>query len=596
MSPRFDGCLAPSARILVQDRALRAIVQHLTRSFAWIVACAVALVIAAPASAPAQTPGGVAYFPNTRAPVQIAREVNLQRAAQAGVVKLESKGGGEGDAVSLELTGKQIPGDVTVTVRAEFTVPDRLDEENRAAVRDGLAEIAAKTEAELNRIAYKSSGGDTIRFKVQYQYRDPNTPPDLGYHQVRLVNPTRDLAEPDPDYRSNVEGLGKPNVSEEALDATFTFGDLASPSSLAHESLHLIGLDDRYSDFYRAGGQDYPLPRTGMSPADVRSWARAHKPRLAAPPSGKVIQKNLKGVDRCDVMGTGFESACRRITQRDLDWLASQAGLQVTAEPGDLLLNKDPSRQNFGVAYRSVVFAGPGETTVANGVAVYCLDHDRLFPFGGGFDVGAKSTELPGYEGVARLLALNATIQPSLTESVAGMQAAIWNLTDASPLETSGTAEASRALMAQAGVAEDSVPGGLPALGNPNAGSPSTTTVGAAGAVLPSVPARDVTPALVRLDAAQLYPARLRAGRRVYGDLALTVGGRAEQVAVRVERRAGRRWRKVRTFAARPLDTEVTPVSLAFGRLRAGAYRLVVSVSGRIGAPAVKRVSFRVRG
>ena len=342
MPPRFDGCLAPSARILVQDRALRAIVQHLTRSFAWIVACAVALVIAAPASAPAQTPGGVAYFPNTRAPVQIAREVNLQRAAQAGVVKLESKGGGEGDAVSLELTGKQIPGDVTVTVRAEFTVPDRLDEENRAAVRDGLAEIAAKTEAELNRIAYKSSGGDTIRFKVQYQYRDPNTPPDLGYHQVRLVNPTRDLAEPDPDYRSNVEGLGKPNVSEEAFDATFTFGDLASPSSLAHESLHLIGLDDRYSDFYRAGGQDYPLPRTGMSPADVRSWARAHKPRLAAPPSGKVIQKNLKGVDRCDVMGTGFESACRRITQRDLDWLASQAGLQVTAEPGTFSSTRIP--------------------------------------------------------------------------------------------------------------------------------------------------------------------------------------------------------------------------------------------------------------
>jgi hypothetical protein len=267
--------------------------QRLTLSFAWIVACAVALVVAAPA--PAQTTAGVAYFPNTRAPVQIAREVNLQRAAQAGVVKLESKGGGEGDAVSLELTGKQIPGDVTVTVRAEFSVPDRLDEENRAAVRDGLAEIAAKTEAELNRTAYRSSGGDTIRFKVQYQYRDPNAPPDLGYHQVRLVNPTRDLPEPDADYRSNVEGLGKPNASEEALDATFTFGILASPTSLAHETLHLVGLDDRYSDFYRAGGQDYPLPRTGMSPSELRSWARAHKPRLAAPPSGEGHREEPEG-------------------------------------------------------------------------------------------------------------------------------------------------------------------------------------------------------------------------------------------------------------------------------------------------------------
>jgi ABC-type nitrate/sulfonate/bicarbonate transport system substrate-binding protein len=70
---------------------LHATGRRLTLSFAWIVACAVALVVAAPAPAPAQTTAGVAYFPNTRAPVQIAREVNLQRAAQAGVVKLESK-------------------------------------------------------------------------------------------------------------------------------------------------------------------------------------------------------------------------------------------------------------------------------------------------------------------------------------------------------------------------------------------------------------------------------------------------------------------------------------------------------------------------
>jgi hypothetical protein len=49
---------------------LHATRQRPTLSFAWIVACAVALVVAAPA--PAQTTAGVAYFPNTRAPVQIA--------------------------------------------------------------------------------------------------------------------------------------------------------------------------------------------------------------------------------------------------------------------------------------------------------------------------------------------------------------------------------------------------------------------------------------------------------------------------------------------------------------------------------------------
>jgi hypothetical protein len=295
-------------------------------------------------------------------------------------------------------------------------------------------------------------------------------------------------------------------------------------------------------------------------------------------------------------MGSGLYESCRRISKRDLDWFESQAGVQVTASPGDLLLNKDPSRQNMGVGFSTIVFASPGSTTVANGIAAYCLDHDRSFPLGEIFDVGPSGAELPGYEGVVRLLQLNAQLQPSLTESIAGMQAAIWNLTDASPIDTSGTADESRALLAQAQVAENSVPGGLPAIVNPNAASPDTGTVGATGVVLPAVAAEDVAAApAVRVSTAQMFPARVRAGRRVRSDLLVGTAGEAERLTLSVEKRKGRRWARVRSLAARDLENGTSVVPLRLGSLRAGRYRLVVSVAPPIGKPVVQRVPFSAR-
>lgn len=295
-------------------------------------------------------------------------------------------------------------------------------------------------------------------------------------------------------------------------------------------------------------------------------------------------------------MGPGFESACRKISRRDLDWLDQQAGVQVIAQPGDLLLNKKPDRQNLGVGFRTTVFASPGSTTVANGIAVYCIDHDKSFPLDEGFDVGPAGGELPGYEGIVKLLQLNATLQPGLNDTVDGMQAAIWNLTDASPLATSGTADASRALLAQAGVAEDSVPGGLPPIADPNADAIETGTVGASGEVMPTTPAVAIEPPPpVRVDTAQLFPAQLRAGRGLRGDLLVGANGDVKQLDVRIERGTGRRWTRVRSLARRPLEAGLTPVTLSLGTLRAGRYRLVVSVSGSLGTPAVARAAFTVR-
>lgn len=569
--------------------------RHDSRGARARAAAAAALVIVGAALGPSSAHAAEAYFPgDTPPPTQITRDLTLKEAAQRGLIKLESKGlGGEGDAVSLELQHKKVRGPITVTLKVEFTVRPRVTPENQQKVREALPTIAGLTEAELNG-KYRTRDGDPIRFKFEWAFRSPAEPPRFNYHQVLLVNPEVDLDEPQKDYRSRLEHRPIPNRFGESSTGTFSALSF-NPTTLAHEMLHLAGLDDRYADFYRVGGKDYPLPDRGLSPSQVAAFAKAHRPRLPLPPKGKVITKNAVGVKRCDIMGTGAYKKCRRISRTDLDWFESQAGVQVTVQPGDLLLNKDPERQNMAVGFTTKVYATPGSTTTANGISVYCIDKDLLFPVTESFDVLGNARELPGYEPLAALLELSGRVQPSLEETPPGMLNAVWNVTDAAPLEFSGSAEESRALLAQAGVAEDGVPGGLAYLANPNAGASGTGAV-TGGEVQPEIASAE-TPlaAQTRLGYAQLYPARLRAGRRVRADLLYTLAGDASRVTLVVQRRAGRRWRKVRSL--RPLRAERGQgvAALKLGRLARGKHRLVVSAAGSFGPPSSMTAPFDVR-
>ncbi len=292
-------------------------------------------------------------------------------------------------------------------------------------------------------------------------------------------------------------------------------------------------------------------------------------------------------------MGIGYQNQCRKISRRDLDWFESQAGVQVTAQPGDLLLNKDSSRQNLGVGFQTIVFASPGSTTTARGISVYCIDKHRFFPLDEGFDVAGLARDVPGFGPLGTLLELSGRIQPSLEETPPGMLNAVWNVTDAAPLEFSGSAEASRALLAQAGIAENSVPD-VPSIANPNAGSADTGAV-TGGEVLPAIKSRTSRPAaLVRLSYAQLYPARMRAGRQVRADLALSSAGEVRKISLTVQRRAGRRWRKVRSL--RPLKGRGEIVkAMKLGRLKPGKHRLVATATGPFGPSSKAIANFSVR-
>ena len=356
---------------------------------------------------------------------------------------------------------------------------------------------------------------------------------------------------------------------------------------------HFAGLDDRYVDVYRVPGKpDLPLPERAMPPSQLAAYVKAHG--RAGPPAGKVRSVDAPGTGRCDIMGLGEHRACRKLSKRDLKWFETQAAIQVTANPGDILANKDPERQNFGVASTTTVLSGPGSSTTANGVSVYCLDKGRFIPFEGRFDVLGPGREVPGYAPAAALLELASRLQPTLNDTVDGMQAALWNVTDAAPLDTSGTADQSRALLSQAGVPEDAVPGGIPDFVNPNAGSPDTGGVTAAGEVVPTIEAPVTTTVPPNVGFAQLYPKRVPAGRRPSTTLMLSTTGDGTGAQVSLQRKVGRRWKAVRSLSTKPLLPGTRLIPLRLGRVSAGTYRVVVTVTPLVGPAAVLRPALTV--
>jgi hypothetical protein len=357
----------------------------------------------------------------------------------------------------------------------------------------------------------------------------------------------------------------------------------------------MAGLDDRYSDAYFYKGRQYPLPEKGMAPTPLKEYLAHHNPPLPPPPSGKVKSVPLKGESKCDFMGVGTRKACRKLSQKDLDWFGSQAGTQVTVEPGDTLLNKSESDQNFGVGFKTTVFAPPGGTTVANGVSAYCIDHDHGVPLEGKFDVGPKASELAGYEGVAKLLTYNgATAQTSLDDAPFAMQAAIWNQTDGTPPDATGFGDEARAFIVNAGVTENSTGVDLPRLEDPNAGSPTTGAVGAGGEALPAIQVAEVeTPESVSLDAAQIYPKRFPAvHKKAFADLLIAAKGDVSNLDLTVQRKVGKHWKATKKLPTRKFEAGTTTVQVPLGRLAVAKYRLVVSISGPLGEPTTRTVGF----
>jgi hypothetical protein len=550
---------------------------------------------------------GAAYFPSTPTAVQVTRNLSLQEAAQDGVLLLGAKGGYEGDSVLLELAGQQVRGPITVTVHEEMWAESNHSDEELGRLQKKLEKLASATEAELNRPHYKTRRGEPINFVMDWKFRKEDEPEAPNYNQVLIVEPLMDFEKPDPLWRTHVDELGVPN-SPGTVEAEFAYEDL-KPGILAHETLHMVGLDDRYSDIYVYKGREIPLPSNGMSTTELTAYLKTVKPPVPAPPAGNVGSKNTPGTKRCDIMGTGALLSCRKLSKRDLKLIESEAGVSVEAKPGEVLLNKDRASQNLVVGYPTHVFAGPGETTVAPGVSTYCIDHKKLPPSGSSFpvgapaanfDVGPPASTLPGFEAVGKLAELNAGLQPSLTEPVPAVQNALWNQTDGTALtEEAATPEQiaqTRELLSKVGAGENTSGQGPTHLEDPNAGAATTGAVDASGNVLPTEPAKAAAvPPSIRIATAALEPRVLPAARPARSTLVLATSGEVLKLELKLQSHVGHRWRSVKNLPGHKLEPGSKTFGLNFGRLAPGKYRLLVTVSGPSGEAETAAAPLTVR-
>jgi hypothetical protein len=79
----------------------------------------------------------------------------------------------------------------------------------------------------------------------------------------------------------------------------------------------------------------------------------------------------------------------------------------------------------------------------------------------------------------------------------------------------------------------------------------------------------------------------------VRADLLVSVTGDADRVAMTLHRKAGRRYKRVRSLRGRKIKPGSTLVALKLGKLRVGRYRIAVTVSKSGLKQATTQVKFR---
>jgi hypothetical protein len=499
-------------------------------------------------------PGGAAARPAT----EVARDLTLAEAAQRGLVTLAGKGGFQGDQVAVTLTGKPATGPVRVRIRLEIEGPNAA----------GFP--AAAVEKRLGTPTHK---GTQVRFDIETRVRVPGEPPTCGWHQVSLS--------PDPALRPEA-GMpdGSVPVPNSAQTGEADWYTGISPGQAAHEVLHLAGLPDRYRDVVVAGGKEYPVPMGQItSKAELDAWAKAHN--VTGPTT--LEPRPLPGHQN-DIMATGELSDTSVVWPGDLAGFVARAGVRVTGSPGDVLLSKDPGKQNLVVGAPFDLFARVGETARADGLVVYCMDlplgippRDLVFDVAG----PARDLGLPQLQAVAEAVA---RAQPAPLAATPGGQSAIWQVTDADLSLSQSAGEIIRA----AGLPIDLVLD-TPQVANPNAGSPATGAV-AGGAVLPPIPGPpagggDPAPGLL---GALLSPGRVASSPRGRATLTLEVAAPAT-LRIVVQRRQGSRWRTLGAFPRRRVGAGFATLSLRLANLAPGRHRLRLQ-----GVPGTPAVTFRV--
>jgi hypothetical protein len=475
------------------------------------------------------------------------KKVSLDEAVGRGLVQLSAKGGNQGDVVRVEGQWKSIPGPVTLRIPVEF-----VQDKSPTAVGELAAPLGKKMSQTIRKGPY---AGTRLDVQLDFKLRAANAPATPCFHQIRLVDNR-------PDFRSYNASLGfKPASGEwSALD----------PGVFVHELWHLAGFPDRYGDFFEVGRRLIPLPQVGLKGKALMDELR----RSGVKPSqGRVISKPQRGHEN-ELMGNNKKP----IAQDDLNAIVERAEIQVTGDPGEILVNKADTDQNM-LTGRGLSFSIPyrGDITLA-GMEAYCLDQHEGSPVPGTrFDLmgPAAARPEPAYQALARVAAVIAARPPPQRPfAVPGAQSAVWRITDA----LAGPGVEAEQILREAQVPLD-VTFAAPHFADPNAASPDTgrTTDSAPVPPLPAAPNPPALPApalgRVRI-VGPVPPARTRTVLAVR----LSIGGVGVLEDVRVALYRVARRGSVRVFFSPLLrfPDGQTDFSISVPKLTPGTHRLVV--------------------
>ncbi|HZA89209.1 MAG TPA: hypothetical protein VE401_03170 [Solirubrobacterales bacterium] len=492
-----------------------------------------------------------------------AREVSLEQAAQLGIVKLTSKGGFGGDDMAVDAQYKDVP--LPTVVRLNIEVVSDQPGISSAFESHVEKELAGYV---INQGKLK---GQPVKFDLNVVRRSPGEPGRACFHQVRFT----------------------PGVHEH-LKFDFNFmiggGELVptDPSGWTHNVLHLARLPDRYDWFFTPEGSKNPikLPTTIMEfEAAIASLENL----------GVATNTGLAGVLRTHKGWKGNIMSPRpfvfgefqfgeKLFQADLLFFAklAQDRIVIHSEPGDLLLNKATGEQNLVNGASVDLILNKGDPPIhVDGMVVYCVDLDRGVPDPGAvFDVLGPAAEQPdpAMQALARVMKIVAHRQPGVLESTPGAQSAIWRITD----DRVASVQSAQEILAEAGIPPDA-DYDAPHFGNPNSGSPNT------GAVTPSsvLPPLELGPPLPllkplkpKLRDVSVRPRRVRAKRKVIVSVRLKLAkGLGDRVALSLERRKGRRFKRVRKLGRDRVPDDISTITLLLPKLKAGTYRVQAKAS-----------------
>jgi hypothetical protein len=508
------------------------------------------------------------------------KDVSLGDATRSGLTTLKSKGGLNADDVAIDAKWKRLPGSITARVNVEITAPPDQPE---------LVELFKST-VEKQLSGYKLGAGSEARTPVRFEVnvRARGATPTPCFNQIVINNDENFRAGGTATELGTDFGVSNPGSIEVT---SFDQG------AWAHETLHLMGLPDKYHDVFQVGGREFPLPENGL---EGQALADALAKVGVKPNQGFLTAKNRPGVARNDIMGVKPEHG--RISAKDLRRMAGSYFIRITGVQGTILANENGADQNYLAEHlngptRNELLVPPGGTAHADGIYGYCLDLTRHIPQAGeGLDVVGNVfvQSDPASEALAKVL--NVIIRrphdpSSFFATVPGAQEAIWQVTDRrDPALLSAD---TRQILVDAGV-DPAQTFSYQHVTDPGASSPGSAaydpTSGTAlppAATLPQ-PA-DRPPPAARLLGLR-FPHRVKQHTRLLV-ARLDLGGSETQVTLVIQRAGGRRVKLVKSLGTNSVEPGRNFLLVALPRLRPGKYVLAAIP---VGAFEGKRVTFRV--